>query len=160
MRPLQSKLPGLETINFKEVDTLKALRELTANEPGHAPDVVIEAVGFHYCKSWLHSIEVGSWGLGVPRAVLTWRRAAESVAARVLCRKGGQLVGSAYCFCTADRAQSTYSGVVVCYCSSECYCCREANHQPVSTLRRVLLLASPALLCCTPVVMTAANPAA
>lgn len=58
LRPLQSKLPGLETINFKDVDTFKALREMTANEPGHGPDVVIEAVGFHYCKSWLHSIEV------------------------------------------------------------------------------------------------------
>lgn len=33
-------------------------RDMTANEPGHAPDVVIEAVGFHYCKSWLHTIEV------------------------------------------------------------------------------------------------------
>lgn len=55
---LQSKLPGIETINFKEKDTLTALRDMTANEPGHAPDVVIEAVGFHYCKSWLHTIEV------------------------------------------------------------------------------------------------------
>jgi hypothetical protein len=33
-------------------------RDMTANEPGHAPDVTIEAVGFHYCKSWLHTIEV------------------------------------------------------------------------------------------------------
>lgn len=32
---------------------------MTANEPGHGPDVVIEAVGFHYTKSWLHAIEVG-----------------------------------------------------------------------------------------------------
>jgi hypothetical protein len=31
---------------------------MTENEPGHAPDVVIEAVGFHYTKSWLHAIEV------------------------------------------------------------------------------------------------------
>jgi len=38
-------------------------REMTANEPGHAPDVVIEAVGFHYCKSWLHAIEVGRCSL-------------------------------------------------------------------------------------------------
>jgi len=32
-------------------------RELTADEPGRAPDVVIEAVGFHYSKSWTHAIE-------------------------------------------------------------------------------------------------------
>lgn len=37
-------------------------RELTKDEPGHAPDVVIEAVGFHYTKSWLHAIEVSCWG--------------------------------------------------------------------------------------------------
>lgn len=53
----KAKLPGIETINFSEKDTKTALRDMTANEPGHAPDVVIEAVGFHYCKSWLHSIE-------------------------------------------------------------------------------------------------------
>eukprot|EP00882_Tetradesmus_deserticola_P029196 GHRQ01032653.1.p1 GENE.GHRQ01032653.1~~GHRQ01032653.1.p1 ORF type:complete len:168 (-),score=29.81 GHRQ01032653.1:277-780(-) len=30
---------------------------MTANEPGRGPDVVIEAAGFHYSKSWLHAIE-------------------------------------------------------------------------------------------------------
>jgi hypothetical protein len=45
-------------------------RDMTANEPGHAPDVVIEAVGFHYCKSWLHSIEVRP-GAVVPQSRLT-----------------------------------------------------------------------------------------
>jgi threonine dehydrogenase-like Zn-dependent dehydrogenase len=31
---------------------------MTANEPGRGPDVVIEAAGFHYSKSWLHAIEM------------------------------------------------------------------------------------------------------
>eukprot|EP00775_Hariotina_reticulata_P009983 gene9983-10138_t len=50
-------VPGVEVINFKEKKTIDALKELTANEPGRAPDVVIEAVGFHYSKSWTHAIE-------------------------------------------------------------------------------------------------------
>lgn len=49
----QEKLPGVEVINYKEKNTLKALQEMVPN----GPDVSIEAVGFHYCKSWLHSIE-------------------------------------------------------------------------------------------------------
>eukprot|EP00879_Flechtneria_rotunda_P000578 GHRR01000686.1.p1 GENE.GHRR01000686.1~~GHRR01000686.1.p1 ORF type:complete len:446 (+),score=129.49 GHRR01000686.1:589-1926(+) len=53
----QKKLPGVEVINFKEKDTFKAVQELCANEPGRAPDVVIEAAGFHYTKSILHTVE-------------------------------------------------------------------------------------------------------
>jgi hypothetical protein len=33
---------------------------MCANEPGRGPDVVIEAVGFHYTKSLLHTVEVVS----------------------------------------------------------------------------------------------------
>lgn len=33
-------------------------RELCSNEPCRAPDVCIEAAGFHYAKSWLHTIEM------------------------------------------------------------------------------------------------------
>ncbi|WIA30950.1 hypothetical protein OEZ86_000999 [Tetradesmus obliquus] len=55
---VKRKLPGVETLNFKEKETVSALREMTANEPGRGPDVVIEAAGFHYSKSWLHAIEM------------------------------------------------------------------------------------------------------
>jgi threonine dehydrogenase-like Zn-dependent dehydrogenase len=57
LKHAQKVCPGVEVINFKEKATLQALKELCANEPGRAPDVCIEAVGFHYCKSWLHTIE-------------------------------------------------------------------------------------------------------
>jgi hypothetical protein len=43
-------------------------RELCANEPGRGPDVVIEAVGFHYTKSMLHTIEVVSGALYTGKA--------------------------------------------------------------------------------------------
>lgn len=42
----KKKVPGLETINFKEVNTLKELR---AKFP-HGPDVALEAVGVHYVE--------------------------------------------------------------------------------------------------------------
>jgi hypothetical protein len=44
----------VETINFKDekvYDTLRAKFPL-------GPDVGIEAVGFHYCKSWTHTIQM------------------------------------------------------------------------------------------------------
>ncbi|GAQ85860.1 Sorbitol dehydrogenase [Klebsormidium nitens] len=49
-----SKIPGLETVNFGEKKVMETLKEMTG---GHGPDVAIEAVGFHYCKSWTHAIE-------------------------------------------------------------------------------------------------------
>lgn len=49
-----SKIPGLETVNFAEKKVMETLKEMTG---GHGPDVAIEAVGFHYCKSWTHAIE-------------------------------------------------------------------------------------------------------
>ncbi|KAF6234312.1 GroES-like protein [Scenedesmus sp. NREL 46B-D3] len=55
---VKQKLPGVETLNYKEKETVSALREMTADEPGRGPDVVIEAAGFHYSKSWLHAIEM------------------------------------------------------------------------------------------------------
>lgn len=44
---------GIETINFKETDTIKTLFELC---PGGV-DVAIECAGFDYAKSWTHKIE-------------------------------------------------------------------------------------------------------
>lgn len=40
----KKKVPGLETINFKEKKTVEELRNLFP----HGPDVAIEAVGVHY----------------------------------------------------------------------------------------------------------------
>lgn len=51
----KSKIPRLELINFAEKKVLETLKEMTG---GHGPDVAIEAVGFHYCKSWTHAIEM------------------------------------------------------------------------------------------------------
>lgn len=44
----------METINFKDEKVYDRLREMFE----HGPDVGIEAVGFHYCKSWTHSIQM------------------------------------------------------------------------------------------------------
>lgn len=46
----KEKLPGVETINFKERKTLDALHEMFEDSQGRyiGPDVVIEAAGFHY----------------------------------------------------------------------------------------------------------------
>lgn len=57
LKHAQKVVPGVEIINYKEKATTTALKELTSNEPGRAPDVCIEAAGFHYSKSWLHTIE-------------------------------------------------------------------------------------------------------
>ena len=40
------KVPGIETINFKEKNTIKELR----TKFPHGPDVAIEAVGVHYVQ--------------------------------------------------------------------------------------------------------------
>lgn len=47
-------LPGVETINFQKQKTTDALKEKFE----HGPDCAIEAVGFHYTKSWLHWFEM------------------------------------------------------------------------------------------------------
>lgn len=50
----KSKIPNVEVLDFSKDDTLKKLAEMVP----HGPDVSIEAAGFHYCKSWLHAIEM------------------------------------------------------------------------------------------------------
>ena len=52
----KEKLPGVETINFKTRKTLDQLHELFVDEDKRyiGPDVVIEAVGFHYVNSFSH----------------------------------------------------------------------------------------------------------
>ncbi|XP_024400198.1 uncharacterized protein [Physcomitrium patens] len=50
----KKKVPGLETINFKEKKTVEELRNLFS----HGPDVAIEAVGVHYVSNPLHKLEV------------------------------------------------------------------------------------------------------
>ncbi|GLC33166.1 hypothetical protein PLESTB_000363500 [Pleodorina starrii] len=49
-----TKLPGLLTINFGKEKVKEALEQVV---PG-GPDVCIEAVGFHYCKSTAHAAMV------------------------------------------------------------------------------------------------------
>ena len=45
----KSKLPYLELLNFDDTkDVVKSLKEMT----GYGPDVCIEAVGFHYTKTF------------------------------------------------------------------------------------------------------------
>lgn len=48
------KVPGLETINYKEKNTIEELR----TKFPHGPDVAIEAVGVHYVQNLLHKLEV------------------------------------------------------------------------------------------------------
>lgn len=50
----QSKVPGLEVIDFSKHDTVKRLRELVPE----GPHVSIEAVGFHYTKSLASTVEM------------------------------------------------------------------------------------------------------
>eukprot|EP00884_Botryococcus_braunii_P009260 jgi/Botrbrau1/18335/Bobra.0179s0062.1 len=50
----KKKLPKVETINFGNEKVYDKLREMFVQ----GPDVGIEAVGFHYCKSWTHSIQM------------------------------------------------------------------------------------------------------
>jgi threonine dehydrogenase-like Zn-dependent dehydrogenase len=45
---------GIEVINFKEKDTVKAMQEMC---PGGV-DVAIECAGFEYAKTWTHKIEM------------------------------------------------------------------------------------------------------
>ena len=47
---VKDKVPGVQTINFSEKSVKEGLNELCE----HGPHVAIEAVGFHYCKSWTH----------------------------------------------------------------------------------------------------------
>ncbi len=56
----RQKLPGVETINFAKTKTLDALHEKFQDERGRyvGPDVVLECVGFHYCNSMLHRLEM------------------------------------------------------------------------------------------------------
>jgi threonine dehydrogenase-like Zn-dependent dehydrogenase len=52
---LQEKVPGTEIINFKkDTDVVGKLKEMTE----HGPDVAVEAVGFHYTKTWAHRLQV------------------------------------------------------------------------------------------------------
>jgi threonine dehydrogenase-like Zn-dependent dehydrogenase len=51
----KSKIPKLETINFQEKKVVDTLHEMFPESVG--PDCCIEAVGFHYTKTWLHWIE-------------------------------------------------------------------------------------------------------
>lgn len=47
-------MPGVNLVNFSvEKDVVKKLKEMTT----HGPDVGIEAVGCHYNKSILHTVE-------------------------------------------------------------------------------------------------------
>jgi threonine dehydrogenase-like Zn-dependent dehydrogenase len=46
--------PGTETINFRQADVRKTLKEVT---DGRGPDVGIEAAGFHYVQGIMHKIE-------------------------------------------------------------------------------------------------------
>jgi threonine dehydrogenase-like Zn-dependent dehydrogenase len=48
------KVPGIETINYKEKNTFEELRKKFP----HGPDVAIEAVGVHYVQNPLHKLEV------------------------------------------------------------------------------------------------------
>ena len=51
----QSKVPGVETLNFSDhKDVYKRLRELVPE----GPHVSIEAVGFHYAKSMASKLEM------------------------------------------------------------------------------------------------------
>jgi threonine dehydrogenase-like Zn-dependent dehydrogenase len=56
----RQRLPGVETIDFTKKKTLTALHEMFQDEQGRyvGPDCCIEAVGFHYTKSWTHWIEM------------------------------------------------------------------------------------------------------
>jgi threonine dehydrogenase-like Zn-dependent dehydrogenase len=51
---VKDKVPGVQTINFSEKSVKEGLNELCE----HGPHVAIEAVGFHYCKSWTHKIQM------------------------------------------------------------------------------------------------------
>ncbi|GBF89541.1 zinc-type alcohol dehydrogenase [Raphidocelis subcapitata] len=54
-----ARLPGLETLNpTKGKGAVAALYEMTAGEPGGAPDVVIDAVGMHYASSLAHKAQM------------------------------------------------------------------------------------------------------
>jgi NADPH:quinone reductase-like Zn-dependent oxidoreductase len=51
---MQELAPGTETINFREADVRKTLKDIT---DGRGPDVGIEAAGFHYVKGILHKVQ-------------------------------------------------------------------------------------------------------
>ncbi|KAL2649603.1 hypothetical protein R1flu_017731 [Riccia fluitans] len=50
----KEKLPGVHTINFKEVKVYDALRKIFP----HGPDVGIDAVGMHYASSLIHKMQM------------------------------------------------------------------------------------------------------
>ena len=51
---MQELAPGTETINFREADVRKTLKDIT---DGRGPDVGIEAAGFHYVQGILHKVQ-------------------------------------------------------------------------------------------------------
>ncbi|EIE21552.1 GroES-like protein [Coccomyxa subellipsoidea C-169] len=57
LRFAKEKVPKVETLNFKEKKVPEALKEMMGP---YAPDVSIEAVGIHYCKSWVHKFEMAT----------------------------------------------------------------------------------------------------
>ena len=56
----RQRLPGVETIDFTKKKTTDVLHEMFQDQHGRyvGPDVCIEAVGFHYTKSWTHWVEM------------------------------------------------------------------------------------------------------
>lgn len=78
-----ARLPGLETINFKERKTLDALHDMFKDDRYTGPDVCIEAVGFHYTQTWIHWLEMALKLENDPSETLN-----ELIYA---CRKGGRL---------------------------------------------------------------------
>ena len=54
MQFAQSRVPGLEVLDFSKHDTITKLREMVPE----GPHVTIEAVGFHYTKSIASTIEM------------------------------------------------------------------------------------------------------
>ncbi|KAI8462561.1 MAG: GroES-like protein [Monoraphidium minutum] len=52
------ELRGVEVLNRNDKSPLDALKELCKDEPGGAPDVVVDAVGMHYATSLLHKVQV------------------------------------------------------------------------------------------------------
>ncbi|BDA44776.1 Uncharacterized zinc-type alcohol dehydrogenase-like protein [Coccomyxa sp. Obi] len=53
----KTHIPRVETINNNEKKVPEALKQILGPD---APDVSIEAVGFHYCKSWVHKFEMAT----------------------------------------------------------------------------------------------------
>lgn len=54
LEQLRKHVPRVEPIDATQERVIDKLRELT----GHGPDCAIEAVGFHYCSSLTHKLEM------------------------------------------------------------------------------------------------------